>query len=223
MVMQQGSQSLPKNLFSDRVSGAKTLRGRNENNMVSGPEDHVQQEKWINAMLFKVFQYGRDSITLQEQEEISALAHSCPAVNGLAVYYARFLNTYYEPLAGYEDYALCNGNAKGASGPFDALNSFLQDPKGQVEEWSEPNDLLNQITVYPVPASDLVTFRSTEAFGDAATLQIFDLSGRNLTSMGWPKGNAEISMHLAALPSGLYTWTCKGSGGVFAGKLIIGK
>jgi hypothetical protein len=205
-------------LFMTRLNDAI-----NQNNMVSGPEDHVQHEKWINAMLFKVFQYGRDSITLQEQEEISALAHSCPAVNGLAVYYARFLNTYYEPLSGYEDYALCNGNAKGAGGPFDALNSFLQDPKGQAEESSEPNDLLKQITVYPVPASDLVTFRSTEALGDAATLQIFDLSGRNLIATPWPKGSAEVSMHVAALPSGLYTWTCKGSGGVFAGKLIIGK
>ena len=96
--MQQGSQSLAKNLFSDRVSGAKTLRGR-----------HVEMnEQWLNALQLKLVRFGRDSLTSSELQQLEVLAKSCPMVDGHAVYKARTLYAYYEPGLTYQDFEDCN-------------------------------------------------------------------------------------------------------------------
>jgi len=204
-------------LFVSRLTDAKTT-----NNSISGTEGYVQNEKWINEILLKVVEFGRDSLTTEEIEEVNTLAHSCPSVNGLGVYYARFLNAYYEPLAGYDDYALCNASAKGAKGPYDFIYSFLHSTQRGIDTAIVPEiGHKNQMMVYPVPASGIVNFRLQEPFRADATLRIYDVAGRLILQQRWPSGDLHQSIPIDRIAPGLYTWSLSEPSVCLAGKLII--
>lgn len=52
--------------------------------------------------------YGNDKLNSIEVAQLEALAKSCPAIEGLAVYKARVLYATYEPALEYSDFAICN-------------------------------------------------------------------------------------------------------------------
>lgn len=205
-------------LYLARLADAKTA-----NNTISVAGEHVQLEKWINSMFLKVFEFGRDSLSAQEIEEIGLLAHSCPAEKGLGVYYARFLNAYYEPLADYNDYFLCNAAAKGASGAFSSLLSYFNDPSGKGEEQNLEMMANNGIIVYPVPSNNAVSFRSDAPLLQSAKVEIYDLTGREMYSSTWHAGESSLDLILGDFPAGVYSWSVKSTLQQFFGKLVIGQ
>ena len=69
-----------------------------------------------------------------------------------------------------------------------------------------------RVAVFPQPAKDLVTIEraSTQA---AQRVRLFDALGRSVFSTNWAEGRAQLTIDIAALPTGSYALRCEAMDG----------
>ena len=189
------------------------------NNAITGSENYLVNERWTNALWIKITRFGYDTLDATEVADLETLAKSCPAVEGLSVYKARMLYTYYEPLFDYDDYDLCSNASKGMAGMYDSLLYFLQNPN-QVPE--KKNTMgINQLLVYPNPAGKDINIAYNFEGDDDAVFQLFDVLGRMQLQTTLPNNLNQIQLHLTPLQPGFYSYRVTSGKQQFYGKLLI--
>jgi hypothetical protein len=203
-------------LFMQRLQDAKAT-----NQSVTSTEEHVLNEKWVNKIYLRIIEFGHDTLSTEEMSQLHDMAHSCPAVNGLGVYHARYLNAFYEPLADYNDYVLCNTASRGGGNVFDAVNNFLHNAGNPEGPASAGFGQQQGITAYPVPAMQEVHFKSELSREKDGTIVLYDVFGKELQRKPWGKGLEQASMEVHQLSNGLYYYSVYIGQACFYGKLSV--
>jgi len=189
------------------------------NNSISGTQNYIKHEKWVHCLSFKIIEFGRDSLSIDELDSLAWLANSCPAAEGLAVYKARVLQSYYMPLAQYDDYALCNPASKGGKGPWDDMLSYLQNSFSAKYNQESGKSLNNIVKAYPNPTNDIINIAWDFSCAGQGNVELFDITGRQVLrrEFNCNSGRCELSMH--NFPSGLYTYKLSVGAAMYTGKL----
>lgn len=195
---------------------ANLAQARVLNTALSSTEYFAQNEKWINEMYFKAILDG-EAYTVQEMEDIDALASQCPYIGGMAVYKARSLNTMQYPTKNYNDIGLCNavGVYKNGKGLFDDEEAYLD----SLLNTNSRN--ISKIKLYPNPVGTELNIAFSTPTESNGLFELFDMAGRAVFSKPIPKGMVNIKMALPDLANGLYTYRINyNSGELYYGKLI---
>lgn len=193
------------------------LEAKAANDSVNGTENYTQNEKWVNELMLRFLRWGRDSLSNEELEQMQTLAHSCPAAEGLGVFYARYLNTFFEPLTEYDDYQLCNGANKGGKGGFDDLLNFLQETGGEFKDGKINNGLL----LYPVPAHEMLNIELEFELALDAQFELYDLTGKLVATTQLKNGSKLGRLSAAKLAPGIYGYRFVGGVQTFFGTINI--
>ena len=203
-------------LYASRLADAKQ-----SNNAITGNENYILNEQWVNALLLKILEYGRDTLSIEEISQLETLAKSCPAVEGLSVYKARVLYTNYEPMFDYNDYVLCNPQNKNGEGLFNNLMNFLNNPNSiDTKKPSEGLQKFEQYKVYPIPTSDLLTIEYDFIGENDATITLNDILGREILQTTLKNENTKVSIPTAYLPQGIYIYKIKVGNEKYTGKIL---
>lgn len=190
------------------------------NDAIVTTEQHEIYLKDMNSTLLKVMEGARDNLTVMEKNKIHDLAHSCPAQNGLAVFKARQLNTLYEPLTTYNDYVICAPANKGGKGLYDDLFSFLNGTENINTNALEDKLAQQQVTLYPVPSSDVISIKFTIPNNKEAVLFIYDCTGKMLMQKTINEGQLN-AIDISYLVNGLYTYRFSNDFENYTGKFNI--
>jgi hypothetical protein len=211
-LLSDSSSQSDSSVFLNRWYAAKA-----SNDSVFGSENYIQNEKWMNNLMLKFLRYDRDSLSNEDIGQLQTLAHSCPAIEGLGVFYARFLNTFFEPLIEYDDYQLCNGSNKGGEGPFDDFLTFLRGS----ETVSNSNHRSAELKLFPVPTNDVLNFELNIKGEQPGQFEIFDLMGNQVARAG-TAGNTKFGkIPTANLVPGMYFCRYSFGNAVFFGTINI--
>jgi hypothetical protein len=204
-------------LYASRLADAKQ-----SNNAISGTENYIQNTKWTNALLLKTMEYGRDSISAEEIEQLETLAKSCPSIEGLGVYKARVLYTYYEPIADYDDYATCNPQTKNGKSMFGDFMNFITNPSSiETKEVAQGIQAFESYKLYPVPTNDNLTIEYDFVGDEDANMYIYDILGREMAIIHLRNTNTKVSFSVLNLPNGIYTYKIKVGKETKTGKIQI--
>ena len=204
------------NRYATRLADAKQ-----SNNAITGGENYIQNEKWENALLLKTLEYGRDTLSLEEISQLETLAKSCPSIEGLAVYKARVLYSYFEPALDYNDYTICNPQNKYGSSLFGDLLQFLSNPKAPQSETNRGTLQQDDYKIYPVPSSETITIQYDFAGNEDATMNLYDILGREIETIQLSNTNTLVSFSVLTIPNGVYTYKIKVGKETKTGKIQI--
>lgn len=190
----------------------------NINNSINGSEIYIMNERNINAIYFKWLSSGLPALSEAEKESIEVFALSCPYINGSAVYKARSIYAQIQPLQDYNDLDICNavgvyrneGNGI-TSGLFDGENTFLNEMIKQSSFENNHSDTrniadLNELRVYPNPASDAVTFDFSGECSSGYQIKIIDVLGRVIYSNKFSKNERKVKISMQQFLSGIYAY-----------------
>lgn len=151
----------------------------------------------------------------------SVIQTSCPGVEGLGVYKARMLYTYYEPLYSYDDFAICNPQNKNGEGMFNSLLNFLNNPNAiNTKQPIGGFQKFEQYKVYPIPTNELLTIEYDFVGDNDATLTINDILGREILQTTLKNENTKVLIPTAFLPQGVYMYEIKVGIENYAGKIL---
>ena len=182
-------------------------------------------------------------INLNNQNEFRSVRtptdrKSCPFMEGIAVYAARVLWSYFEPDAFFDDRYLCNaGNNKQENGSnsFFNVDSFIYSQiKQQLNDYAHIGKFehgetkmitVNEqqaISIYPNPASTFITIaykNSTDGY-----FKLFNTLGQVVMETQLSAMNTKVQLLLADVANGLYHYDISFlDGRQTKGKLLIQK
>jgi cellulose biosynthesis protein BcsQ len=183
------------------------LQASTLNTNLASAEQHVLNEKWINALYLRLRFTGNDSISVQESQDMDALASQCPYLGGEAVYKARMLNAMFFPTKQYNDLLLCNnaGVYKNGNGLFDDEDRFL-DSIMNIQTIHSQIIVGDQVKIYPNPAQTQITISYEIGVGQDAKIVMLDMSGRTVQIIELSPTNNKVTTKLLDLANGLYTY-----------------
>jgi PKD repeat protein len=81
--------------------------------------------------------------------------------------------------------------------------------------------VISKISVYPNPASEFVQLALPEVVSEHAMLSLYDLNGKLIREIAWPKAQQIHGMKIANLKPGVYVLRLKSLQKRYLGKLIV--
>lgn len=173
------SDSLLQEEFSSRASA---LTATNPN--LPGSEIYQHNERALNAVLLQVYMQKDWVFDNAQRQVIDDVAAQCPLSGGRAVYLARSLKSLYSQPDWSQDHC---------------MNTEERSSDGQ-----NPKVAQLGVTLFPLPASDLLHVRSERPFGADSRLRVFDLRGQTLRDLRLPEGVGQATVDLSGMPEGIY-------------------
>jgi hypothetical protein len=192
------------------------------NVLISSANNWEMNEKTVNDVLLYMYYSAVDSIPSQMQQDIQAMASSCPFVEGTAVYRARSLWTLWEPDAIFDDRLLCiqgqNKNQDNSQMNIDSLieneiiAAIVKTPDNQaminshsIKKVISGNE--TDIRIFPNPAQTFIIVEySCESEGD---LILFNSIGQEVLKTTLDKGKRKVQIQINDVANGVYQYKCR--------------
>ncbi len=186
----------------------------NINNSIEGNNNIDLNEKIVNQYYLKWTLGGINALTASEQNNLEALAMSCPFINGTSVYKARTIYASINAGIDFDDLQICHGagvykNGNGTS------NEVAIDPKLL-------DVLANEsFALYPNPASTQITIDYALAENEEGKIIFYDLLGRECLTINLSSRINRVTTSINMLHNGVYLFRYYKNGVPYSnGKLI---
>jgi hypothetical protein len=207
-------------MMADTSAWNALLQNANtQNNNLANQVIFETNAKYINQKYLTVLQFGIDSLSEEDIEQIEMLANTCPYLGGNAVYRARSILGMLNPGIHYDDLVICN-----SQGVYKNGTSKLQNWLASLAELKEQklNRLNDELIIYPNPAHNELFLKSYLKEGETATFIIFDLTGEIQLEFAVDDYSLNMPLDISSLKNGLYLYSYRVTNGrVFYGKLIV--
>lgn len=199
--IQAQSDATLGNIASQRASSAANIR--QSNNAINTTQVYELNQQQVNDIYLQTLAVGSTAFTSQQLSTLLSVASQCALCGGDGVFMARSMYAMADPSVKFIDAELCAG-----AQPIQTPNT------------NEPHQM---VTIYPNPASYWALLETNSADDFEAHVQIFDVSGKLVTSSVQIFFADEPSLlNLSGLHSGYYLVKVLMDGRlIHSGKLII--
>ncbi|MEZ4960707.1 MAG: T9SS type A sorting domain-containing protein [Saprospiraceae bacterium] len=178
-----GQDSVADSILGHRQTRSLELQSMNNN--VTDNKEYEKNEKTFNDIFLKTLAVGIDTFTSQQLSDLEYIANQCPKCGGDAVYRARSLYALHDPLAEYNDDALCYPSSSPLMGP--------------------PPVAFDDFLFYPNPAVHGVIVAINPDMGEMEReVQVFSLEGKLFARSTIPSGTWKYQISTAGMPAGTY-------------------
>lgn len=176
---------------------------------------YVDDYKKTNHLFLKYFAYGASALDSNDVEQITKLAFSCPYEDGEGVYTARYLyHQLSDTIYHFDDLIFCTVEEYGKRDESEDVENRNIDTKLEEKE----------LKVIPNPTRGEVQIIFSLGKDETATLNFFDLTGKQITDNITLREKGIVTLNLNTLANGIYTYIAIGNKDSFySGKLVIAK
>ena len=192
------------------------------NVLISSANSWEMNEKVVNDVLLYMYYNAVDSIPAQMQQDIQALASSCPFVEGTAVYRARSLWMLWEPDAIFDDRLLCmqgqNKNQDNSNMNIDSLieneiiaaTAKMSDNQTVINSHSIKKGITGnetEIKIFPNPAQNFIIVEyHCDSDGE---IILYNTLGQEVMKTTLIKGRGKVQIQINDIANGVYQYKCR--------------
>lgn len=175
---------------------------KNANNAIGTSELVEANEKVVNKVYLETIAQNADGFTVQEEQDLFAVANQCPLVGGNAVFRARALYYLVDPEQDFDDPSLCLQHG--------LITKSVKRPE------------VHGLNIVPNPAMDEATLLLTEPLNEVGSLVFYSALGEEVLHLRIPAEQQRLPVSTASLAPGMYHYRVYNARGELGdGKLSI--
>jgi len=178
------------------IAGARSAAAEGilvDNNEISVDSIYESNEQLVNAIFLQTIALGIDTFTLFQENKLLEVAGQCPLSGGDAVFRARSMYSLVDPLAKYDDEALCA-------------------PAPEARPQPGPATEVLEFQLMPNPSQGEISIRLAKPLDEDARIIIYDTQGHIHKTQRLEAGEARFRVEAGQLPPGLYVCKLMGKG-----------